>query len=51
MNRKPAPDETLTTLIEPERYELFESPRYHFELDRRGTFSRSSERASSSVSR
>jgi nicotinate dehydrogenase subunit B len=38
MNGKPAPDETLITLIEPERYELFESPRYQFELDRREFF-------------
>jgi nicotinate dehydrogenase subunit B len=38
MSRKPAADETLGTLIEPERYEFFESPRYQFEVDRRDFF-------------
>lgn len=35
MNREPQNGEPL---IEPERYELFEKPRYHFDLDRRDFF-------------
>ncbi len=38
MNRKTSPNEEPHVLDEPERYELYERPRYRFELDRRDFF-------------
>lgn len=38
MTRKAPAHETPAGLVEPERYELFENPRYQFDLDRRDFF-------------
>jgi isoquinoline 1-oxidoreductase len=38
MTRKSSASDSLPAIIEPERYELYESPRYRFEPDRRDFF-------------